>query len=193
MNRNLVMKKITLLLVSFPLLFGCLPSREEKAVAIAKSEQSKILSHVDSYEPVETRIDSAYTSVYTDLDVVRAVNDLIELYAEEEKLRRQYNSAKSSAALWSDSWSAYSKEQYRQAKEEMDDYAEKLEELAKEVDMRSRSVRDRAKKHRRRPILRLEYIPPIPVYERFGYAAGLRRIDYRGRAHGTRSRIFYVG
>ncbi len=145
MNRNLVMKKNTLFLVSFPLLFGCLPSREEKAVAIAKSELFKILSHADSYEPVETRIDSAYTSVYTDLDVVRAVNDLIELYAEEEKLRRQYNSAKSSAALWSDSWGAYSKEQYRQAKEEMDDYAEKLEELAKEVDMRSRSVRDRAK------------------------------------------------
>ena len=131
------MKKIILFLA--PLLFfsACTPSKEEKAAKIAKSEMMKILYNADSYEPIETQIDSAYTSIYTDLDVIRAAHDLIELNAEEkkERLQRQYNSAKSSAAIWNDSrgWSSYARAEYQQAKEEMDDFAKQLKELAEEV------------------------------------------------------------
>lgn len=45
----------------------------------------KRLYDADSYEPIETHIDSAYTSIYTDLAVIRAAHDLIELNAEEKK------------------------------------------------------------------------------------------------------------
>lgn len=143
------MKKLAITLVFLPLLFSCSPSREEKAAEIAKSEMIKILYNVDSYEPIETHIDSAFTSIYTNLDVVRAAHDLIELNADEKKdqLQRQYNSAKSSAAIWSDSrsWSSYAKEEYRQAKEEMDDYAKQLKELDEEVKTKMNEIRDYAK------------------------------------------------
>lgn len=143
------MKKLAITLVFLPLLFSCSPSREEKATEIAKSEMIKILYNVDSYEPIETQIDSAFSSIYTNLDVVRAAHDLIELNADEKKeqLQRQYNSAKSSAAIWSDSrgWSSYAKEEYRQAKEEMDDYAKKLKELDEEVKTKMNEIRDYAK------------------------------------------------
>ena len=142
------MKKIILFLA--PLLFfsACTPSKEEKAAKIAKSEMMKILYNADSYEPIETQIDSAYTSIYTDLDVIRAAHDLIELNAEEkkERLQRQYNSAKSSAAIWNDSrgWSSYARAEYQQAKEEMDDFAKQLKELAEEVKTKMNEIRDRA-------------------------------------------------
>jgi hypothetical protein len=53
------------------MLFSCSPSREEKAAEIAKSEMIKILYNAGSYEPIETQIDSAFTSIYTDLAIVR--------------------------------------------------------------------------------------------------------------------------
>ena len=119
------MKQIFLILSIVPFLFGCVQTREQRGAEIAKSEMMKRLYDADSYEPIETHIDSAYTSIYTDLAVIRAAHDLIELNAEEkkERLQRQYNSAKSSAAIWSDSrgWSSYAREEYRQAKEELDD------------------------------------------------------------------------
>lgn len=141
------MKKLAITFVFLPLLFSCSPSRKEKAAEIAKSEMIKILYNVDSYEPIETQIDSAYTSIYTDFDVVRAAHDLIELNADEKKegLQWQYKHAKSSAAIWSDSWDAYSREQYRQAKEEMDDYAKQIKELDEEVKTKMNEIRDYAK------------------------------------------------
>lgn len=143
------MKKLAVTLVFLSLLFSCSPSREEKAAEIARSEMIKILYNVDSYEPIETQIDSAFTSIYTNLDVIRAAHDLIELNADEkkERLQRQYKSAKSTAAIWSDSrgWSSYAKEEYRQAKEEMDDYANQLKELDDEVKTKMNEIRDYAK------------------------------------------------
>ena len=65
------MTKCTLILSLFPMLFSCSPSREEKAAEIAKSEMIKILYNAGSYEPIETQIDSAFTSIYTDLAIVR--------------------------------------------------------------------------------------------------------------------------
>ena len=80
--------------------------------------------------------------------MIRAAHDLIELNAEEkkERLQRQYNSAKSSAAIWSDSrgWSSYAREEYRQAKEEMDDYANQLKELDEEVKVKMNEIQDHA-------------------------------------------------
>lgn len=143
------MKQIYFVLIIFPLLFSCTQTKEEKAAEIAKSEMIKIIYNVDSYKPIETQIDSAFTSIYTNLDVVRAAHDLIELNADEKKeqLQRQYNSAKSSAAIWSDSrgWSSYAKEEYRQAKDEMDDYAKQLKELDEEVKTKMNEIRDYAK------------------------------------------------
>ena len=100
------MKQIYFVLIISPLLFSCTQTKEEKAAEIAKSEMIKILYNVDSYEPIETQVDSAYTSVYTDFDVVRAAHDLIELNADEKKegLQWQYKHAKSSAAIWSPSF-----------------------------------------------------------------------------------------
>ena len=79
------MKQIFLILSIVPFLFGCVQTREQRGAEIAKSEMMKRLYDADSYEPIETQIDSAYTSIYTDLAVIRAAHDLIELNADEKK------------------------------------------------------------------------------------------------------------
>ena len=66
------MKQIFLILSIVPFLFGCVQTREQRGAEIAKSEMMKRLYDADSYEPIETHIDSAYTSIYTDLAVIRA-------------------------------------------------------------------------------------------------------------------------
>lgn len=65
---------------------------------------------------------------------------------KKESLQRQYNSAKSSAAIWHDSrgWSSYAQEEYRQAKEKMDDSAKQLKELEEEVNTKMDEIRNRA-------------------------------------------------
>ena len=79
------MKQIFLILSIIPFLFGCVQTREQRGAKIAKSEMMKRLYDADSYEPIETQIDSAYTSIYTDLDVIRATHDLIELMRMSKK------------------------------------------------------------------------------------------------------------
>lgn len=119
-----------LLLIVF---LGSCSSKEATAGRIAQSYVKSTLYYPESYESVFTKIDSAYTTVYTDDIIVNAVEKLRGLKIEEVEssktlLIQEYNSAKSSVALWSDAYTAYSREQYRQAKEEMAEISQKLDE-----------------------------------------------------------------
>ena len=52
------MKQIFLILSIVPFLFGCVQTREQRGAEIAKSDMMKRLYDADSYEPIETQIDS---------------------------------------------------------------------------------------------------------------------------------------
>ena len=54
------MKQIFLILSIVPFLFGCVQTREQRGAEIAKSEMMKRLYDADSYEPIETHIDSGF-------------------------------------------------------------------------------------------------------------------------------------
>ena len=127
-----------------PFLYGCTQTKEQKAAQIAKSELLKVLYYPDSYQAVETKVDSAYTSVYTNSEVLGSARDLIELNAnaKRERLRRQYNFAKSLIASWSNLRSTYAQEQYRQAKEQMEDYARQLKALDEEEKAKIQTLLD---------------------------------------------------
>lgn len=60
------MKKLLLLLVTTSIfLVGC-KSKEEKAQEAIKKEMFKTLYDFNSYEPIETKVDSSFYSIYTD-------------------------------------------------------------------------------------------------------------------------------
>lgn len=59
------MKKLLLIILTLPLIISC-KSKEEKALALINESMFKNLFDYDSYQPIETSIDSAFTSIYRD-------------------------------------------------------------------------------------------------------------------------------
>ena len=119
------MKRLVLILMVVPLLVGC-GGRERRAEKISKETVVKNLYYPDTYESVETVVDSAYVTIYTNRDALGAAYEIIDLEREREQLQMDYTNALSSVSLWKDSWGSFSREQYRQAKEELADAEKKL-------------------------------------------------------------------
>ena len=103
------MKNVISLLLLSLIVVGCGQNREEKAALFAENEVKKILNDASSYEAVETRLDSAFTSIYTDYEACAAAYKISELRSKQEALQDEYDREKSSAAIWSNSWDAYAK------------------------------------------------------------------------------------
>lgn len=62
--------------------FGCTEIQEvtlqERAEAFAEKHTKNMLYVPDSYEPIETRIDSAYLSVYNDVEIFSAAHEILK-------------------------------------------------------------------------------------------------------------------
>ena len=65
------MKTLLFIVVSATMLLSGCKSKEEKANELIKDDMFKVLYDFASYEPIETNIDSAFTSVYTDSIITR--------------------------------------------------------------------------------------------------------------------------
>ena len=68
-------------------MIGCGQNKEEKAAFFAENEVKKILNDASSYEAVETKIDSAFTSIYTDYEACTAAYKISELHSKQESLQ----------------------------------------------------------------------------------------------------------
>lgn len=111
-----------------PLLVSC-GGREKKAEKIAKETVVKTLYYPDTYEPVETVVDSAFVTIYTNKEALMAAYEIIDLKMERERLQMDYEGALSDVSLYGDftyGRSAYREEKYRQAKEELAEAERKL-------------------------------------------------------------------
>ena len=123
------MKRIVLL--SFCLLaVACTKSPQKKAEALIKESLLKNLVLPDTYEPVETKLDSAFAP-YNDPAFVNKALELVRKGADYEQLEEKLNRAKSNMAIWSGPYmTAFGREQYRQAKEEVEATQGQLDALA---------------------------------------------------------------
>ena len=68
------MKTLLFIVASATILLSGCKSKEEKANELIKDDMFKVLYDFASYEPIETNIDSAFTSVYTDSIITRPVS-----------------------------------------------------------------------------------------------------------------------
>ena len=102
------------------LLASCTKSPEEKADAMIKEKLQKSLYHPESYEPTETKLDSAFAPfddpVFYEKTVQMAkLGMAITQYDEEAK------SEKSSMAIWEDPYmTSLGRNEYQEAKEKYD-------------------------------------------------------------------------
>lgn len=109
--KNVIIMALTAIFI----LSGC-KSKEEKALEAIKNEMFKTLYDFESYQPIETKIDSAFLSAYTDSIIIKHGYILNELLKEANEALSEIKEANRSIEIWSDSYSSYGREQYYEAK-----------------------------------------------------------------------------
>lgn len=137
------MKRLVLILMVAPLLVAC-GGREKRAEKIAEETVVKTLYYPDTYEPVETVVDSAFVSIYTNQEALAAAYEIIDLKQELENLQWDYEQALSDVSLYGDfsyDRSTYRKEKYRQAKGELADAEKKLKNCEADLKKQKNIIR----------------------------------------------------
>lgn len=125
------MKKLLPILAFLTLIAACSQSPEQKAEALIKDAVLKNLILPDTYQPVETKLDSAFTP-YHDPKAIAAFLDLFQNEQKRGIVEEQMKQAKSSMAIWSGPYmTAFGREKYQQAKEEYESYQATYESLSK--------------------------------------------------------------
>lgn len=139
------MKKILSFLLASLLLFGC-QSREEKAQELIKQDMFKTLYDFASYEPIETKIDSAFTSIYTDTLALLYANTIKILFENLNDKKAEYKSAKRTMRMWADSSSPLEIYEFNEAKRKVDEYIDRVDDTLKEADDTYMKIRERSEK-----------------------------------------------
>lgn len=114
----------TLLLLSAILLLAagaasCVPRAKKADKAIA-DYLFKTLYDYESYQPVETIVDTAYASPLTDKAIRSEAATAKEAYEKHEKAMEGFNDALETMRIWNVAWDSYSRNKYKEAKDEMD-------------------------------------------------------------------------
>lgn len=122
------MKRIVFLALIAVSLAAC-TSKEKKAEALIKDYLKISLLKPDTYKPVKTILREA-NSPYDDLDLLKEVKQLKDIALEYDLTEAQARRAKSMMAFNSGSYqSAYTRNEYQEAKEQYDNANAKVEEL----------------------------------------------------------------
>ena len=122
------MKKILLLVFATIVFWGCAVSPEKKASSIIENAIKNSLYHPESYDPIGTKIDSAFAPF--DLpDFYEKTLKLSQIGAEIEDLDRDLRFAKSSMAIWNDRSTAFAKNEYNEAKNKYEKCSSQIEAL----------------------------------------------------------------
>lgn len=125
------MKKLVLVLTAM-MAVACSQTPEEKATALIQESVKKSLYHPDSYDPVETMVDSAFAPMDDPVFYEKSLK-VCHLSVELQKYTEEAKRAQSSMAIWQNSWDAFSKNKYNDAKKENDTYNEKIELLEAKI------------------------------------------------------------
>ena len=120
---------LVLAIVSFS---GC-KSNEQKAAALIKDYMFKNLFDYESYEPIETSIDSAYNQPMMNSQILALALESVEKEKEAEEHHEEYEDAMD---IWSGGWSSSSTREYNKARKKA------IEELIASVEGTRASVRN---------------------------------------------------
>lgn len=115
------MKRILLGILLVTSFVSCNKSPEEKANILIEEDIKKVLYHPETYAPVETQVDSAFTPFDDPVFYKKAVQ-LCKLGMSIDECDRNMKQAKSSMSMWSGPYqSAFGQNEYQEAKDEYDE------------------------------------------------------------------------
>lgn len=114
---------VIIVLIAFLGLCSCGQSKEEKAQQMAAEYLKGTLYHFDSYEPLQTKVDSSFVSLSSDKEAIKLTLDMLKLFQSAEEYARKVEYAESSMDIWAPNgfYSTYSRGEYRRAKNERDE------------------------------------------------------------------------
>lgn len=114
------MKRVLLAVILVAFCISCSRSPEDKANKLIEKDLKKVLYVPESYDPVETKVDSAFTP-FDDPVFVDKTMQLLDLATSIEEYDNNIKEAKSSMSLWDNMGSAFSRNEYQEAKDEYDE------------------------------------------------------------------------
>lgn len=121
-------------------LFGC-KSREEKATELIKQEMFKTLYNFESYEPIETKLDSAFTSIYTD-SIIKSYAYIARTFLDDvQENLDKIKDAQNTMEIWSDSYSSLGRSKYNEASDDFDKRLDKTKQYMKVVNSYMDSIK----------------------------------------------------
>jgi len=127
------MKNVLLGAMFITLYVSCAKSPEDKANTLIKENMKKVLYHAETYDPVETLIDSAFTPFDDPVFYEKTVK-FCKLGIAIDEYDRNMKNAKSSMYIWSGPYqTTFGRNEYREAKEEYDENAKKKTNAEKKV------------------------------------------------------------
>lgn len=124
------MKKLFNLILVVILMAACSPTPEQKVEKLVQENVKKTLLKPDTYDPIETKVDSAF-SPFDDIDLLREVARYEEMLSKYQELEEDFKQAKSRMAIYDDSFrDIFFKNQYQEVKETYEETKEKYEKMA---------------------------------------------------------------
>ena len=109
------MKRIIIFIPVLCLLVSC-KSKEEKALELIDQQMFQTLYDYESYQPVETKLDSAFTSPYFSDSIIAMVMLYDKFQDEADDFKDEADDAKSTMEIWSDAYTSYARSRYNDAR-----------------------------------------------------------------------------
>lgn len=175
-------KSLIITLVALIGLCSCGQSKEEKAQEMAANYLKGVLYHFDSYEPLQTKVDSSFVALSTDREAIELTLDMLKLFQSAQEYADKIESAESSMEIWSPSGysSAYSKWEYRRAKEERDNNQRLLDKTKDRIQNQFSKIKSRQSYLEAEALLKIGDFNGWKVYHKFKSLNGAGTLDLFG-------------
>ena len=139
------MKKFVNLALVALILVSCGKTPQQKAEALVEESVKKVLLKPDTYDPIETKLDSV-VSPYNDPDFYKEVTNFSELLTELSRCESRIENAKKDMSFYDDSFSSsYFKSQYQEAKEKYEKAVKKYENLKEKIQKKYEGIAKKLK------------------------------------------------
>lgn len=175
-------KSLIITLVAFIGLCSCGKSKEERAQEMAANYLKGILYHFDSYEPLQTKVDSSFVALSTDKEAIELTLEMLKLVNYAQEYADKVERAESSMEIWSPNGysTAYSKGEYRMAKEERDNNHQLLEKTKDRIQKQFSKIKSRQSYLEAEALLKVGDFNGWKVYHKFKSLNGARSFDLFG-------------
>lgn len=175
-------KPLIITLIALIGLCSCGKSQEEKAQSMAANYLKGVLYHYDSYEPLQTKVDSSFVALSTDKEAIELTLDMLKLFQSAQGYADKIENAESSMEIWCPSGysSAFSKGEYRRAKEERDSNQELLDKTKDRIHKQFFKIKSRQSYLEAEAPLKMGDFDGWKVYHKFKSLNGTGTLDLFG-------------